>query len=116
MADVFEIVIEKDEKGNPIPLIKKFTREQIELLRMLNESGAWILYRRILNQQLQALLFSTLAEDNPTKMAKSVGQVAGMNFAINQLGSILDVQNKKAKHVENETKNSSQAEGQRQEF
>lgn len=106
-----EMQVVKDQNGNPVPMIKKISPEQYELLKMLNDSGSWHLYRQILNQAMNGLFYAALAEDSPHKMAKLAGQVAGMNFAINQLGVLLEQQKQQAKRVENETKNSPHAEG-----
>lgn len=105
-----EIEIIRDHHGIPVPQINKISPEMKEKLKVLDMSESWHLYRKILNQGLTGLFFAALSENDPIKMSKIMGQVAGMNFAINQLGSILNPNNK-AKSVDGVPLNHSQAEG-----
>lgn len=99
-----EIRVQKDDGGNPVPVITRLSVEQLEMLKGLSQSSSWHLYRQILIQAKEGLLHAALAESDPYKTMKIMGQVAGMNFAVNQLVLHLDQYRKtQAKHVDSGT-------------
>jgi hypothetical protein len=109
MVESFEVTVMKDPDGNPVPTVTRLSPNQEEMLKRLNDSDSWKFYRTLLLQAKNGYVTALLQENDPTKMAKTVGLVAGLNFALNQLGVLLDQINKKhAKSVESETKNSPQ--------
>lgn len=90
-----EIEVVRDQHGIPVPSVKNISPEIREKLKLLHSSESWHVYRKILNQGITGLFFAALAENDPIKMSKVLGQVAGMNFAINQLDVILNPVKKK---------------------
>lgn len=84
----------------------KLGSREYEILAGLNHSDPWKLYREILMRQKNALFDSCLAEDNPNRVLKLMGQVAGLNLAINQLVLLNDEYKKKqARSVDGMPKN-----------
>lgn len=65
--------------------VGKLSVEQFEQLRGLRNSDSWKLYRQILIQMKDAHFHSALAESDPNKVMKTIGLVAGLNLAVNQL-------------------------------
>lgn len=104
----FQLVM--DEKGQ-LQALARLTPDQQETLKALESSGAWKLYRKILLQAKDGYFQSALPMKDPNEILKTIGIVAGINFAVNQLAFLVAQYNKQAKTVEGETKNHPQAQG-----
>lgn len=101
----------EDQQGNKF-LDVKLAPEQLELLRVLNDSSTWKLYRQVLLTLKEAYVQSLLPSTDPNHCMKTLGLVAGLNLAINQLGASLAMHDQKlARSVERETKNAPQGSG-----
>lgn len=57
-----------------------------EILIQLYNSRGWKLYAKMISIYGTGTLNSLLALEDPVKIQKSLGLVAGVNFSINQLG------------------------------
>lgn len=109
-ADAIILETGRDQFGNEIPVLIP-SKEQHEILKMLDSSPAWKLYRLMLIQAKEAKLRSILGSNDPNQVMKTIGEVAGLNFTINQLGILVAQHNKKVKSVDSETTNYPYAEG-----
>jgi hypothetical protein len=75
----------KLEPGNAT-INAAFTPEDKELFFQLQNSRSWKLYSKMLTVYAQGVLNSLLALEDPVKIQKNLGIVAGVYFSINQLG------------------------------
>ena len=69
--------------------------EQMGVLESLHTANNWQLYRDILIQQKAEFMNAVLPMDDPYKVMKQVGMVAGLNFCINQLPILVAEHNKR---------------------
>lgn len=102
----FKIELQVDEKGNAFPVVHT-TEQQKELLKMLSESDSWRLYAQVLESAKQGYVHLAMGMNNPNEILKTMGLIAGINFAINQLGVLMvSYKKQQAKSVESLPKNS----------
>lgn len=80
----------KNEHGEIVVTFPKINQEGHEMLKALRESPYWKYYRQMLIQAKEAQSLALLPLDDPNKMMKQVGYIAGMNYCINQLGVLVD--------------------------
>ncbi len=74
----------KDSNGD-IRIAMKLTAEDYEFLKSLNNSPSWKYYRQLLIQMKDGYFNAILGMSGTNEMVKTVGIVAGLNAAINQL-------------------------------
>ena len=104
-----DLKVARDTNGNLVT-ITQLGPEQYEMLKMLHESAAWKLYRTLLIQAKEGYFHSALPMKDPNEVMKTIGMVAGINLAVNQLGVLMaQFEQQKAKSVDRETKNDPQA-------
>lgn len=96
-----------DDNGELRVGFNGITAEDMEILKTLNTSAYWKYYKELLIKAKDAYFNSTLAMSDPNLVMKNIGMVAGINFAINQLGVIVGSHANlvKRKQVEAEAKN-----------
>ena len=99
----------KLEPGNPT-IMAELSLEDKESLFQLHNSRSWKLYSKMLSAYASGMLNSLMAMEDPVKIQKSLGIVAGCNFAINSLGIQVSQFKKQsemaaAKRVAEESKN-----------
>lgn len=82
----------------------KLRKEDYEVLKSLQGSPQWALYRGLLIKAKDEFFNNTLAVDDPHKVMKQMGMVAGINFAINTLRVLVHDYDKKLKKVVAEEK------------
>lgn len=83
--------------------ILSLTAEEYEQLRALNQSPFWKFYRELLIKIKDAQFLSILPEDNPNKVLKGMGMVAGINLAINQLPMLVSQHDASIKRKQEKT-------------
>ena len=89
----------KLEPGNPT-ILADLTPEDKSLLVELNNSRSWKLYSKMLSVYATGMLNSLLPMEDPIKITKNLGIVAGCNFAINSLGIQVSQFKKQAEMLE----------------
>jgi hypothetical protein len=93
-------------------MIVNLKQEHYELLKLLFESDAWKLYRKLLIQAKEGYFHLALSLDDPNKVLKNMGTAAGVNFAVNQLDLLMfQYKKQQAKLVDGEPTNHPQSEG-----
>lgn len=84
--------------------VAKLTEEHYQILKALHSSPHWRFYRDILIKIKEAKHLALYPEDNPYKVMKGIGEVAGINFVINELDMLVAqhavVEKQKALEVE----------------
>lgn len=75
------------------------TQADIESLRALRSSPHWQLYRKMLIAQKDAKFLAILPKTDTNEVFKAMGEIAGLNQAINQIGMIVDAHDKKMKEA-----------------
>lgn len=75
----------------------KLRMEDYEVLKSLQNSPQWALYRSLLIKSKDEFFNNTLAVDDPHKVMKQMGMVAGINYAINSLRVLVHDYDKKQK-------------------
>jgi hypothetical protein len=99
----------KDEKTGDLVTATILGDEQYEILKMLSESPAWRLYRQLLIQAKEGYFHQALAMNDPHQVMKTMGTVAGINLAVNQLAVLMaQYKQKQARAVDRATKNDPQ--------
>lgn len=63
----------------------ELTPEMFEMLKALKEMPHWKLYRKVLIAAKEGYFQAVLPQKEAIPMAKTIGMVSGINFAINQL-------------------------------
>ncbi len=71
--------------------------EQIEVLRALINSAPWKVYRDLLIKTKEAKFLAILPEAETNKVFKAMGEIAGLNHAINQAAMIVGAYDAKVK-------------------
>jgi hypothetical protein len=109
-SDQLGIQIIKDERDGNLKTQAILTDEQLEILKTLSESQGWKLYRQLLIQMKEGYFHQTLSMSETNDIVKTIGHVAGINLAVNQLVVLMDlykhrVKQREAKAVERVTKN-----------
>ena len=100
-----EVKLSRDDQGSPL-VATRLSEEENEILKALYESPAWKLYQGILLKARDAYLNTCITEKDPNEVMKRLGLVAGINFAVVQLGGVYQTyMRKQAKSVERATKN-----------
>jgi hypothetical protein len=76
------------------------TPEHYETLKALKDQPSWKLYRALLIKAKEGYFHSVLPMNESIPMAKTIGMVAGLNFAINQLPVLIGLyEQQKAKKL-----------------
>lgn len=65
------------------------TAQHFETLKLLKDIPAWQLYRNLLIKAKEGYFASAISATETVPMAKTIGMVAGINFAINQLPALM---------------------------
>lgn len=87
----------------------ELTPEEKEMLKELFESRGWKVYWKYLIAQKNAKVLEAVQIFETNKHFHFTGIVAGLNLAINQLGILVAMFNKPARHVAAESKKQTDA-------
>lgn len=108
MMETQEMRVVRNENGD-IVTVAQLSDEQMEILKVLFESQGWKLYRQLLIQAKNGYFDAALPMKDPNEILKTMGTVAGINLAVNQLGLLMaSYKQRQAKAVKEVTKNPSQ--------
>jgi ribosomal protein L16/L10AE len=69
--------------------VSKLTEEGYQMLKALHSSPQWKFYRDMLIRIKEAKHLALYPEDNPNRLLKGMGEVAGINFVINELDMLV---------------------------
>jgi hypothetical protein len=83
--------------------IRTLNNEDYESLLVLHHSPHWAVYKRILNQNFVAKSFTELSITDGEAILKSVGERAGINYAINLLDQLAEEHKRRLQKAEERT-------------